>query len=168
MKKTAQEKTTVITTAVFLTHTTLGMGIYHTGMEKSVFENGRRAFVLQGLMSMDLFGPCRSGGEEYVCEAIDYLFNELFNWSGTIDHLVVYVGAQGYESAIMFAAKFPHDKVTLVTCPCNTHEKAEVMARASFKKLHIVRSECGGWITMERLFHGFMDTGSPTLKRGTS
>lgn len=165
MKKTIrQQKPATVHTAVFLTQTTLGVGIYDTGTRKSVFENNRQAFVLQGFMPMEVDGKCVAVHEKYVRETVEELFHELLNLSGIANHLVVYLGERGFESAIMLAAKFPQESVTFVSCPCNANEKMDALARARFKKMRVISSECSGWITMERLFHSFLDTGSPTLK----
>lgn len=98
-------------------------------------------------------------------ETIAVLERELVAVSTPLDFLVVYVGASGSQGAIEVARRYPIGIVRFVMCSCGFEEKlyeiAHVFGIHDLRDLTIpiLRCECGGHRTMERLVNDFITTG---------
>jgi len=155
----------------FLTYNTVGENLrsgWHDGPD------GRRAFVLQNDSGNrwaveDLFvdpktvpsGYSRSAktNVDHVSGKIDGLWGELLKVLSDLDHVVIYVGANGSERAIVLAAQLPASKVTFVGCDCGLPYKEMMIQSAGLNDAGRVLCECGGRRTMRKLFDSFLTTG---------
>lgn len=152
----------------FLTYNTVGDGQVGNGWHGS---NGRRAFLLQNTRGKR-WGARRdpnvpSGSmrttDEYadrVRDEIGELWTLLEGQIAELDHVVIYVGANGSERAIGLASRLPADKVTFVGCDCNLPYKEMLVRAAGMTRSRRILCECGGHRTMGRMFETFMDSGS--------
>lgn len=140
----------------FVTYNTVGGDLssgWYSGPE------GRRALVLQNTKG-DGSPSSRAIGEGNRREQIGLLWIELQKSLPELDHVVVYVGANGSESAIKLAAQLPASKVTFVSCDCGLPFKEVLIQQAGLTEATRVLCECGGHRTMEKLYLGFMGTGA--------
>lgn len=144
----------------FVTYNTVGDGVAN-GWHDS---NGRRALVLQNskgeqwAVSPSNVPPADLGASRVVAE-IDRLWGELRKSIDSIDHIVVYVGANGSEQAIALAAQLSAEKITFVGCDCGLAFKEAMVRAAGLSRSRRLLCECGGHWTMKRLFETFMATG---------
>ncbi|MBX9670149.1 MAG: hypothetical protein K2X93_21290, partial [Candidatus Obscuribacterales bacterium] len=88
------------------------------------------------------------------------LWDELDRMLPELDHIVVYVGANGSEEAIRRAAVMPPEKVTFVLCDCNLREKERVICTSGMSTARTVMCECGGRHTMRALFERYIKSGT--------
>lgn len=155
----------------FLTYNTVWSGLrngWHDGPD------GRRAFVLQNDSGNrwaveDLFEDPNTipGGYsrrakanvDHVSGKIEDLWGQLQTVLSDLDHVVVYVGANGSERAIVLAAQLPASKVTFVGCSCNLPIKELLVQSAGLTEAGRVLCECGGRQTMRKLLDNFLTSG---------
>lgn len=154
-------------TIAFVTYNTVGQDLndgWHEGGE------GRKAFVLQnskggswGAKNPVNYDYSRSEGDSLVGQRMDEIGNlwgRLQEALPELDHVVVYVGANGSQRAIALAAMLPPSKVTFVGCDCGFGRKVEYARAAGLSKARWVDCECGGHRTMRTLYESFMETGA--------
>src|SRR3990167_8889021 len=137
----------------FVTYNTVGENL-SSGWHGS---NGRRALVLQrtkgdGRRSGGNANQLSSDGRR---EEVGILWGELQKALPELDHVVVYVGANGSQRAIELASTVPPSKVTFVGCDCGLPEKEFMIQQAGMDEAGRVLCECGGHLTMELLFKSF-------------
>ena len=68
-----------------------------------------------------------------------------------MDHVYLYVGANGGEEAIRQTRNMPADKITYVMCGCNYGMKERMVRDLGNDGAEIVRCECGGRDTLEKI-----------------
>ncbi|MBI4457791.1 hypothetical protein HY633_02410 [Candidatus Uhrbacteria bacterium] len=151
----------------FVTYNTVGDQLssgWHDG------PGGRRALLIQNTRGQRWGARSNpgvpSGGNRTTDESadrvrgeIDTLWGQLQQALSELDHVVVYVGANGSEQAIAHAAKLPASKVTFVGCTCGLPYKESMVRSAGLASARRVVCECGGHRTMGRIFTRFMETG---------
>lgn len=154
----------------FVTYNTVGetKGGWHDGAD------GRRALVVQNSncnqWAVDALldgarvpptGYKRSETKyvDRVRDEISSLWEQLQKAMPELDHVVVYVGSRGSERAIALAAQLPPSKVTFVGCTCGLPAKEALVQAAGMAEARRMLCECGGHLTMERLYLRFMETG---------
>jgi hypothetical protein len=161
------QNTNLIAKTGFVTYNTVGEGLasgWHDG------PSGRRALVLQnskgeawGAADPATYDYTPSEGDGLVARRdaeIRNLWGQLREALPELDHLVVYVGANGSQRAIAMAAVLPATKVTLVGCDCGIRLKTDLARSHGLAKAAWVDCECGGHRTMRKLFEAFMETGT--------
>lgn len=139
----------------FLTYNSVGSGLsngWHEGL------NGRRAFVLQNTKGEGTLDKGPIGAAKRT-EQTGILWSLLQEELPNLDHVVVYVGTRGSESAITLAAKLPASKVTFVGCDCNLPLKEMLVRSAGLGEAQRLLCECGGHWTMRELFDNFLRSG---------
>jgi len=142
----------------FVTYNSLGSEIsipsgWHDGPD------GRRALLLQNIKGEGSRQKDGAIGAEKRREQICDLWIELQKFLPELDHVVIYVGANGLEFAITLALQLPASKVTFVGCNCGLAFKKDIIQVAGLAEAGWVLCECGGHRTMEELYLNFMGTG---------
>jgi hypothetical protein len=140
-------------TAAFITYNVMDGNIasgWHEAGE-------RRSLVLQNTRRNGSWG--NPIGVAARSEQSLTLWGQLQNALPEIDHVVVYVGANGSENAIALSAQLPADKVTYVMCSCEWHAKTTLVRRAGMSASRVIDCACGGHRAMRRLYDSFMKTG---------
>jgi len=140
----------------FITYNTLSGEIssgWHDG------PRGRRALILQNTKGEGSRETGAAIGEANRREQICSLWIELQKSLPELDHVVIYVGSNGSESAITLAAQLPASKVTFVGCDCGLSYKEVLIRLAGLTEAGRILCECGGHRTMEKLYLSFMKTG---------
>lgn len=92
---------------------------------------------------------------------VDPLWRQLVEALPTIDKVVFYVGSYGAERVIDLAAEhgLTPDKAVFVRCTCNLNKKMGVIRERGFSASKIMDCECGGHITMRRLYDNVLTEG---------
>jgi hypothetical protein len=140
----------------FVSYNSIGRGLTNGWVE----QNGNHALVLQNSKGDRLAAPLPSlEAPLVVCQEIRTLWGELREALPTLDHVFIYVGANGSEVAIKLSASLPGDKVTFVTCTCKRNFKEELI-RASNSTARVVTCDCGGIDEMGMFYERFLETGS--------
>lgn len=121
--------------------------------------NGRRALVLQNTKGEGSRVNGRPIGSANREEQIGMLWTELQNNIHELDHVVVYVGANGSQRAIELASQLPPTKVTFVSCDCGLDIKELLITLSGLSEAGRVLCECGGHLTMKVMFQTFMRSG---------
>jgi len=168
-------------TAAFLTYNSVGEpGSYPSG---PLERNGHTAIIVQHPRGQRWgaevdgqvpLGPRQSLEEAEseserqqmisACEARRQLVAELYAGFADLakiaelDYLVVYVGAEGSQGALLLASQAPQGKVRIVTCDCSLLQKLEDMSQLGITAPYLV-CECGGQTTMENLVEEFLRSG---------
>ena len=156
-----------MTTAAFITYNTVGNGLANGWHDAPA---GHRAFVVQntkgetwGAADPATYTYARGEGGALVerrMEEIGSLWGQLQKVMPELDHVIVYVGANGSQRAIALAANLPVSKVTFVGCDCGFHRKVEFARAVGLAEARWVECECGGHSTMRALFEAFMRSGA--------
>lgn len=78
-----------------------------------------------------------------------------------LDAVVIYVGDNGSEHTIKYAAErqLESSKAVFVLCSCNMHNKKKLIAENGFGESRVVQCECGGRRMMARMANEFLQTG---------
>ncbi len=160
----------------FVTYNTLGNGELANGWHKG--QNGAEALVLQNTKG-EAWGAGR-GPKDYGFEPregenltagrqreIGMLWGELQKHTADIDHLVVYVGANGSQRAVALSASLPPERVTYVMCDCSLPAKENMLALVGMRSARRVACECGGHGTMRAIYDRFMAKGTLGAERNT-
>lgn len=138
----------------FVTYNTLGNLVsgWHT-------QDDRSALVLQNTKGEGslIEGPI---GRDNRMNQIGVLWSELQRSIPTLDHVVVYVGADGSQRAIAMAAQLPPSKVTFVACDCGLSIKEALIQASGMSEAGRILCACGGHYAMRGLFDHFMATGT--------
>ncbi|OGZ08207.1 MAG: hypothetical protein A3C93_00980 [Candidatus Lloydbacteria bacterium RIFCSPHIGHO2_02_FULL_54_17] len=153
----------------FVTYNTVGHGELPSGLHTSPC--GAEALVLQNTKG-EAWGAKRAPGSYERTpsegktltanrqEEIGALWEELQKHATEIDHLVVYVGANGSQRAVALSAQLPPERVTYVLCNCSLPAKENVIALMGMSAARRVDCECGGHDTMRAIFDRFMERGT--------
>lgn len=122
--------------------------------------NGHRALVLPNTMGKEhaTDSPGKRGAKAVVNE-IDRLWTQLRDVLSEIDHVVIYVGAQGSEYAIELASRIDSSKVTYVLCDCLLERKQKLLVGVGHAEARQIMCECSGTETMSRLCGEFLESG---------
>lgn len=118
---------------------------------------GRRALVLQNTHGAGRWGSPIGAGAR-ASQSVT-LWEQLQQSLSEVDHVVVYVGTNGSEAAVMLAAQLPADKVTFVGCDCNLYAKKVLIRAAGMSGSRWIDCACGGHGKMRDLYDSFMKTG---------
>ncbi|OGL74150.1 hypothetical protein A3E39_04185 [Candidatus Uhrbacteria bacterium RIFCSPHIGHO2_12_FULL_60_25] len=120
--------------------------------------NGRKALLLQNTKGEGSWQDGQIDADRRR-EQVRTLWDELRAELPKLDHVVVYVGANGSQSAIALAAQLSPAKVTFVGCDCGLLEKEVLVRAAGMGDARRLLCECGGHVTLERMFHRFLESG---------
>ncbi len=98
--------------------------------------------------------------KESLKATVPQLYELLKNELPTIDRVIVYVGFET-RYVIELAAKYglAPDRAIFVLCDCNLTEKMKVLKECGFSSSKVVLCECGGVITMGRIYRDFLAHG---------
>lgn len=140
-------------TAAFVTYNVMS-GNIASGWHEA---EGRRALVLQNTRGDGRWGN-PIGATERARQSLT-LWEQLQESLPSLDHVVVYVGTNGSEAAILLAAKLPAHKVTFVGCDCGLGFKKTLVAKAGMSRSRWIDCACGGHGMMRKLFDSFLATG---------
>ena len=145
-------------TAAFVTYNTLN-GALENGWHQA---GGHRALLLQNTKGERWAVKPGDADERLVAgrsRMLGELWRELKNHLHALDHLVIYLGANGCQRAISFASFLPQDRVTFVMCECSGAAKESALRLMNLEKTQRIWCECGGHNTMRELFERFLKKG---------
>ena len=136
----------------FVTYNTLGDGDLSSGWHT---ESDRRAFVLQNTKGGRAVekGPA---GKSLRESEIELLWKELELELQSLDHVVIYLGANGSQRAIELCSGLDPRKLVFVTCDCGVPAKTAMVQERGLSGAGKIPCECGGQDTMKELFEAFM------------
>ncbi len=138
----------------FVTYNSVGDSLssgWHDG------PSDRRALVLQRTTGDGASVKLEPGQRS---DQISILWGELQKALPELDHIVVYVGANGSQRAIALAGQLPASKISFVGCDCGILQKEAMIQAAGLTEARRLLCECGGHRTMKRLYTHFMETGT--------
>jgi hypothetical protein len=100
-------------------------------------------------------------GRDERIEQSSLLWEKLVEALPELDRVVVYLGANGSQRAVELAAeKADPKKVTFVSCGCGLLQKELLLEETGLTDVGRVLCECGGHLTMEKLYKDFMAQGT--------
>ncbi|KYK27240.1 hypothetical protein AYK26_04225 [Euryarchaeota archaeon SM23-78] len=73
-----------------------------------------------------------------------------------MDHVYLYVGADGGEEAIKQAKDVPADKISYVLCGCNYGMKKGMIKEFGKAQAEIIKCECGGREKLEQILKQYL------------
>jgi hypothetical protein len=114
-----------------------------------------------GIGTLPELQQMRNEGVSQVQGAVMRHWDHLADLLPELDKVVIYVGDNGSEHTIRYAAerKLDAKKAIFVLCDCNEQNKRRLIEENGFGKSPIIMCECGGRRTMARLANTFLETG---------